>query len=178
LVHCTSLLHRVRPIHRFRSTGGDERTARIRREDRAVELRLEITERALIERSEAAVAALWQARAAGIQVQLDDFGTGYSSLSYLHRFPIDLLKIDRSFISNGEVRIENTEIVRAIVTLAQNRHIGVTAEGVETVEQVAQLRDLGCTYGQGHYFSPPLDAQMAGRLLARHLPTHRNVAAS
>jgi diguanylate cyclase (GGDEF)-like protein/PAS domain S-box-containing protein len=141
-------------------------------------LRLEITESALIEHADAATATLWQARAMGIQVQLDDFGTGYSSLSYLHRFPIDVLKIDRSFISGGEPRIENTEIVRAIVTLARNLHIGVTAEGVETVEQVAQLRALGCTYGQGYYFSPPLDAPMAERLLTRRLPGPRSAAAS
>jgi EAL domain-containing protein (putative c-di-GMP-specific phosphodiesterase class I) len=111
-------------------------------------------------------------------VQLDDFGTGYSSLSYLHRYPIDRLKIDRSFISSGEARIVNTEIIRAIVTLAQHLHIGVTAEGVETVEQMAQLRALGCGYGQGYYFSQPLDAEMAERLLARQSPNRRAIAVS
>lgn len=132
-------------------------------------LQIEITERALIGQAETAATALWQARAAGIQVQLDDFGIGYSSLSYLQQFPIDTLKIDRSFVSNEDSQAENTEIVRAIVTLAHNLNIRVTAEGIETAAQRAHLRDLLCDFGQGYYFSPPMNGAMVERLLAERV---------
>jgi len=100
-----------------------------------------------------------QLRSLGIQLYIDDFGTGYSSLSRLHRFPIDCLKIDRSFVSRMELDRENFEIVRTIVTLAHNLGMDVTAEGVETLEQLAQLKTLGCECGQGYLFSKPVDRQ-------------------
>ena len=96
-------------------------------------------------------------------ISLDDFGTGYSSLSYLHRFPLDSLKIDRSFIARI---MEDDEIVRTIITLGRNLGLRVIAEGVETAEQVAKLRELGCEFAQGFYFSVPINAREATDLLA------------
>ncbi len=122
-------------------------------------LKLEITESVIIEQTESTTAILLQLRALGIQLYIDDFGTGYSSLSRLHRFPIDCLKIDRSFVSRMESDSENFEIVRTIVTLAHNLGMDVTAEGVETVEQLAQLKSLGCECGQGYLFSKPVDSK-------------------
>jgi len=91
----------------------------------------------------------------GVQLAIDDFGTGYSSLSYLHKFPIDTLKIDRSFVTRMAENPENIEIVRTIILLAQVLGMDVIAEGVETKDQLKILRDLKCEYGQGYYFSRP-----------------------
>ena len=112
-----------------------------------------------------ATATISQLRDLGVELYMDDFGTGYSSLSYLHRLPIDTLKIDRSFISWMGARDEDSEIVRTIVELAHNLHMEVVAEGVETEEQVSHLKALQCEYGQGYYFSRPLDAESAGGLI-------------
>ena len=132
-------------------------------------LKLEITESMVMENIETAVEMLEQLRALGIEFSIDDFGTGYSSLSYLHRFPISTLKIDRSFVSRMTDNNENAEIVRTIVMLARSLKMNVVAEGVETRDQLAQLALLECEYGQGYYFSKPLDPQGAARLLAeRH----------
>ncbi len=120
-------------------------------------LRLEITESVIMGNAEATCATLASLRALGIGVSIDDFGTGYSSLSYLHRFPVDTLKVDRSFISRMGQPDENGEIVRTIVTLACNLGMGVVAEGVETGRQRDLLRELGCEYAQGYLFSRPLD---------------------
>jgi EAL domain-containing protein (putative c-di-GMP-specific phosphodiesterase class I) len=109
---------------------------------------------------------LSQLRARNIQLCLDDFGTGYSSLSYLHRFPINTLKIDRTFVNRIGVEGENTEIVRTCLMLAHSLGMDAVAEGVETKEQLAQLRALGCEYGQGYFFSKPLPAAAALALLA------------
>src|SRR5947209_2250479 len=100
-----------------------------------------------------AVEMLQQIKSLGIRLSIDDFGTGYSSLSYLHRFPLDTLKIDRSFISRMTVGGENTEIVRTVLALAKNMGMDVIAEGIETAEQLATLREMGCDNGQGYYFS-------------------------
>ncbi|MFZ9740044.1 MAG: EAL domain-containing protein, partial [Prochlorotrichaceae cyanobacterium] len=100
-----------------------------------------------------------------IQISLDDFGTGFSSLSYLHQFPVDNLKIDRSFVTGLEEKLKNQEIVTSIINLAHNLEITVTAEGIETAQQFEYLRGLGCEYGQGYFFSPPVDAQTAQKLL-------------
>lgn len=132
----------------------------------ASSLKLEITESVLMDNTESANAILSQLRDLNIELYMDDFGTGYSSLSYLHRFPINTLKIDRSFIKNIGIGGENLEIIRAIVTLAQSLNMGVTAEGVETVEQLAQLRALQCQRGQGYFFSQPLDSVAVEVLLA------------
>ena len=93
-----------------------------------------------------------------MQLSIDDFGTGYSSLGYLHRFPLDTLKIDRSFVGRIGEAAENIEIVRTIVSLADNMGMEVVAEGVETLGQLAQLRKLNCKYGQGYLFARPADA--------------------
>jgi diguanylate cyclase (GGDEF)-like protein/PAS domain S-box-containing protein len=127
-------------------------------------LQLEITESSVIENTETVTAMLVQLRSLGIRLSMDDFGTGYSSLSYLHRFPIHTLKIDRSFISGCGGGDEN-EIVRTIIMLARNMGMDVVAEGVETEQQLASLRDLRCEYGQGFLFSHPLDAATTARLL-------------
>ena len=100
---------------------------------------------------------------------MDDFGTGYSSLSYLRRFNVDKLKIDRSFISRIERSGKDLEIVRNIVLLAHGLDMGVIAEGVETVEQLEQLRHLGCDYGQGFYFSKPLGVREAEKLIKKSM---------
>ena len=97
-------------------------------------------------------------RALGVQISLDDFGTGYSSLSYLHRFPIDTLKIDRSFVNSLERSSENSEIVRTIIYLARALGLSVVAEGIESIRQLSQLQLLGCDFGQGYLFSRPLPA--------------------
>ncbi|MGB7921891.1 MAG: EAL domain-containing protein [Pyrinomonadaceae bacterium] len=129
-------------------------------------LKLEITESMVMENIEAATEMLKQLRALGVQLSIDDFGTGYSSLSYLHRFPIDTLKIDRSFVTQMSENNENAEIVRTIVMLAQNLGMDVVAEGVETNEQLAMLRKLGCENGQGYFFSRPLDVAGAEKIIA------------
>lgn len=132
----------------------------------AKDLKLEITESLIMEDVDSAAATLLQLRALGIQVAVDDFGTGYSSLGYLHQFPIDTLKVDRSFVSRMKPSGENSELVRTIVTLGQNLGLDVIAEGVETEEQLTQLRTMGCKYGQGYYFSKPLDSERATALIA------------
>jgi diguanylate cyclase (GGDEF)-like protein len=124
-------------------------------------LKLEITESVIMENAEAATSLLRQLRALGLQLSIDDFGTGYSSLSYLHRFPVTNLKIDRSFVSRMGLGDENLEIVRTIVMLARNLRMEVVAEGIETQEQHAQLKALGCHYGQGYLFSRPLAPEAA-----------------
>ena len=132
----------------------------------ASSLKLELTEGMLMERTESIVATLRDLKALGVRLAIDDFGTGYSSLSYVHRFPIDSLKIDRSFVSSMGPNGEGSVIVRAIIDLAHNLHLDVIAEGVETDEQWANLRTLGCDYGQGFLFSRPVDAESARALLA------------
>ena len=110
-----------------------------------------------------------QLKELGVRISLDDFGTGYSSLSYLHRFPIDVLKIDRSFINRMSVA-KNSEIVRTIITLAINLGMEVIAEGVETEEQVAQLAGMRCDYVQGYLFSQPISKDNIYELLAMTYP--------
>lgn len=132
----------------------------------AHDLHLEATETSLME-ADGAAFVLAQLVARGIRIALDDFGTGYSSLSYLHRFPITHLKIDRSFVREMPFRGEEAAIVRAIVTMAQSLNIAVVAEGIETPDQLSVLRALGCDFGQGYLFAPPLPASEAHALLAR-----------
>jgi len=124
-------------------------------------VKLEITESVVMKNAEIATAMLVQLCALGVHLSIDDFGTGYSSLSYLHRFPVKALKIDRSFIGRMGHGGENSEIVRTINTLAQNLGMEVVAEGVETVEQLEQLKSMKCTLGQGYLFSRPMDANTA-----------------
>jgi diguanylate cyclase (GGDEF)-like protein len=124
----------------------------------AKHLKLEITESAVMDNAEMAVRLLKRLKALGVGLSIDDFGTGYSSLGYLHRFPVNTLKIDRSFVGRIGEQTENSEIVRTIVSLADNMGMDVVAEGVETLNQLAHLRDLKCQYGQGYLFSRPVDA--------------------
>ncbi len=124
-------------------------------------LKLEITESHIMENNEMAIAMLDRLRALGVEISLDDFGTGYSSLSCLHRFPVDYLKIDRSFVSRMMENKENGEIVNTIIRLAQNLKMKVIAEGVECADQLEQLRRLNCEYGQGYFFSKPLEPAKA-----------------
>jgi len=128
-------------------------------------LKLEITESIMMENAEEASEMLVQLRGLGVQLSIDDFGTGYSSLSYLHRFPVNTLKIDRSFVTRMGDAGENSEIVRTILTLASNLGMEVIAEGVETRGQLAQLKAMKCPYGQGFLFSRPVDAAGAAALL-------------
>jgi diguanylate cyclase (GGDEF)-like protein/PAS domain S-box-containing protein len=132
-------------------------------------LKLEITESTVMADPSAAVEMLQQIKSLGIQLAIDDFGTGYSSLSYLHRFPLDTLKIDRSFISGLGDDGEGMEIARTILPMANNLRLDVVAEGVETIQQVALLKKLQCKYGQGYYFSRPLSAEGTAALLAGDL---------
>lgn len=129
-------------------------------------VKLEITETSVMEDPEAAERLFSQLKTLGVCLHMDDFGTGYSSLSYLHRFPIDVLKVDRSFVSNMEIGKGNREIVQAIVVLAHALGLKVVAEGIETSEQKDQLKTLGCEYGQGYFFSKPVDAAATEVLLA------------
>ena len=129
-------------------------------------LKLEITESVVMENAEAAALMFKQLRSLGVQLSIDDFGTGYSSLSYLHRFPLNYLKIDRSFVMRLTTDNDNA-IVRTISTLARNLGMEVIAEGIETEEQYQQLKMLGCEYGQGYLFSRPVDSHGVIHLLAQ-----------
>lgn len=119
-------------------------------------LRLELTETALVENAEEAHKTLRTLRDAGVHLALDDFGTGYASLAYLRRFPFDVIKIDRSFVSNVETDRQSRAITTAILALARELSLDVVAEGVETESQRLALLELGCTYGQGYLWSRPV----------------------
>jgi len=131
-------------------------------------LTLEITESTLLDDVDAAAARLTELKALGVGVALDDFGTGYSSLSYLGRFPVDVLKIDKSFVDAlGTTETDPSPLVSAIIGLGATLGVHVTAEGIETVEQLVSLRRMGCELGQGFYFARPLAADvLEQRLLA------------
>ncbi len=129
-------------------------------------LHLEITETVLMQERSSLAEALHELRSIGVHIDIDDFGTGYSSLAYLHSFPIDALKIDRSFVSGFGDDLANPEIVKTIVLLANNLNLQVIAEGVETSEQGTQLRALGCGRAQGYRFSKPMNVVAATSYLA------------
>ncbi len=133
-------------------------------------LKLEITETAIMENTESAMDTLLQLKSMGIQLSVDDFGTGYSSLGYLYRFPMDVLKIDQSFISSVDTDGEKLELVRTIITLAWNLGMEVIAEGIETTKQLAQLKMLKCEYGQGFLFSKPMSPADTHTFLAKTNP--------
>ncbi len=128
-------------------------------------LKLEITESTAMTDVEATIALLQRLKSLNLQLSIDDFGTGYSSLSYLHRFPTNTIKVDRSFVSRMGEASEDAQIVQTIIILGHNLGMDIVAEGVETAEQLAQLRLLGCEYGQGYFFSKPLPAESAETLL-------------
>ncbi|AFZ06775.1 response regulator receiver modulated diguanylate cyclase/phosphodiesterase [Oscillatoria nigro-viridis PCC 7112] len=128
-------------------------------------LKLEITESCILETVSREEKMLKQLKALGILLCIDDFGTGYSSLSRLHEFPIDTLKIDRSFVSRIGLDNSGVEIIQTIVTLARSRGMDIVAEGIETPTQLQKLRELGCELGQGYLFSKPVDSEKATELL-------------
>ena len=137
-------------------------------------LKLEITESTLIENNESIRVKMSRLRARNIDLCIDDFGTGYSSFNYLYNFPINTLKIDRSFVNRigltnlvNDKSIKTKEILRSIITLSHNLGINVVAEGVETPEQALQLQALKCEYAQGYLFSKPLDMTAATGLVAQ-----------
>jgi EAL domain-containing protein (putative c-di-GMP-specific phosphodiesterase class I) len=125
-------------------------------------LKLEITESGAMKDAVATARTLGQLTALGIRIVIDDFGTGYSSLSHLRQFPIDTLKIDRSFVSDLGQGAQGAAIARSIIALARSLHVTVTAEGVETGLQEAILRRIGCDLAQGYLFGHPLPASEAG----------------
>ena len=131
----------------------------------ASRITLEITESALLQEPEAAIATMRDLKALGVSLCVDDFGTGYSSLSYLKQLPIDALKVDRAFVRGLDVDIEDRAIAEAVVALAHTLGLGAVAEGVENESQLSQLRRLGCDGAQGFYFSRPVPAAEAGELL-------------
>ena len=131
-------------------------------------LRLEITESALIEPEGGIQETLQQIKNRNIKLSIDDFGTGYSSLSYLRRFPIDNLKIDRSFVEQMNTDSENLAIVRVILTLAKTLGMDTISEGVETQQQLQQLRALGCEFGQGYLFAKPLTSKVIESMWSNH----------
>jgi diguanylate cyclase (GGDEF)-like protein len=126
---------------------------------------LELTESVLIEQEERAIAVLQDLQQNRLNLSLDDFGTGYSSLSYLNRFPVNAIKIDRSFVSGQGDDLANRAIVKSILSLAHSVDLKVVAEGIETQQQLASLRELGCDYGQGFLFSAALSADLIQALL-------------
>ena len=130
-----------------------------------VNLRLEITESALVDESAGATATLEALSELGVRLVLDDFGTGYSSLAYLNRFPFDALKIDRSFVEGLGLEQERTAIVEAVIGMARALSLDAIAEGVENEAQLSELRRLGCDFAQGHLFSRPLTADKVTTLL-------------
>jgi EAL domain-containing protein (putative c-di-GMP-specific phosphodiesterase class I) len=128
-------------------------------------VKLEITESSTMEDAENAIQKLNELKKSGVHLSIDDFGTGYSSLSYLRRLPVDTLKIDRSFVSAMDEASESDEIVRTIMALANSLKLNVVAEGIENVQQLAILRRLGCQFGQGYLFAPPLPLEAVETML-------------
>jgi diguanylate cyclase (GGDEF)-like protein len=139
-------------------------------------LKLEITESTVMQDAEAAVAIMHELKTLGIQLAIDDFGTGYSSLGYLKRFPIDTLKIDRSFVNGLGQDAQDTAIVRSVLALARSLGLSVTAEGIETTAHETQLAALECDRGQGYLFARPLAARDVDTILFGDRPAARRVA--
>ncbi|MDB9313369.1 EAL domain-containing protein [Spirulina sp. CS-785/01] len=130
-------------------------------------LKLEITESAIMANTQLAATTFQQLRDRNIQLSIDDFGTGYSSLSYLHSFPVDILKIDKSFVQTWQGTPETQGLIPTILSIAQTMGMMAIAEGIETPQQLQQLRSLNCPYGQGFWFSQPVPPEEAVQLLAQ-----------
>ena len=135
-------------------------------------LKLELTESVTMRDEQRTTRILSELKALGVRLCIDDFGTGYSSLSYLRRFALDILKIDRSFVSDMLNNSESQEIVKTILSLGSNLGMEIVAEGVETAEQVSLLKSLGCEYAQGYFFSRPLDSAGVARTLQTSEANH------
>ena len=133
-------------------------------------LALEITESMIMKDPDSATAIMVQLRALGIHIHIDDFGTGYSSLSYIHRFPVNALKIDRSFVEKMFANNENMEIIKTIISLAHNLGLDLIVEGLELSEQLAHIKELKCSYGQGFLFSKPMEVTTIDNMLASGKP--------
>jgi EAL domain-containing protein (putative c-di-GMP-specific phosphodiesterase class I) len=131
-------------------------------------IKLEITESVTMGDAERTIKVINELKKLGLRFSIDDFGTGYSSLSYLRRFPMDTLKIDRSFVSKLDGNPEKREIIRTIVGLARNLGMNVVAEGTETLEELSFLKTLDCEFVQGYFFSRPVDSEKAQALLSEH----------
>ncbi len=132
-------------------------------------LRVELTERALLENAEIVLTNMQALKKMGVKILLDDFGTGYSSLGYLHRFPIDVLKIDRSFISNVHEHNNHRAIIRTIVDLATNLQMATVGEGIENLADAELLQQMDCVYGQGYYFAKPMSALQTTEYIVKQL---------
>ncbi len=128
-------------------------------------LKLEITESAIMDNVNFAAVILQKLRERSIGLSIDDFGTGYSSLSYMHSFPVSSLKIDRSFVQRLDGNPENLGLIPAIISIAKTMGMSAIAEGIETTQQLNQLKTLGCDFGQGYLFSKPVEAQRATELI-------------
>lgn len=131
------------------------------------QLRVELTERALLENNEIVLKNMRALKKIGVKILLDDFGTGYSSLSYLHRFPMDVLKIDRSFIHHVHERDNHQAIIKTIIDLAANLNMATVGEGIENQEDAELLTKMGCIYGQGYYYAKPLPGKDVEALLVK-----------
>jgi EAL domain-containing protein (putative c-di-GMP-specific phosphodiesterase class I) len=138
------------------------------------DLTLEITEGLLVADTHVSLSKLAALKYLGVRLAIDDFGTGYSSLSYLHRFPIDQLKIDKSFVDNVAQYGDGSTLARAVIGLGEVLGIGTVGEGIETREQVWMLVGLGSELGQGYYFSRPVPAQEAQDLLRQKFQVAAN----
>ncbi|MBV8160976.1 MAG: EAL domain-containing protein, partial [Acidimicrobiia bacterium] len=127
---------------------------------------LEITESVLVEEADEVESTLAELAGLGVRIAIDDFGTGYSSLAYLKRFPVEIIKIDQSFVSGIEYDGESRAIVEAVVSLASSLGMSVIAEGVETAEHLRRVRDLGCDLAQGYYIGRPVPPEAFQELVA------------
>ena len=132
-------------------------------------LTLEVTERVLMRRPDAALKVMQQMHSAGLILHIDDFGTGNSSLETLHRFPVEAFKIDRSFIRTLTTAENSAELIEALVQLGNALNVAVMAEGVETAEQLRFLQRVGCATGQGHLFMPAVTGARAAELIGTSL---------
>ncbi len=129
---------------------------------------LEITESVAMKDVASTLDVMRELKSLGLKLAIDDFGTGYTSLSYLKRFPVDFLKIDRFFTQELEEGTQGRVTLMAIIHIAHAMGLNVVAEGVEDIRQLARLRELGCDLAQGYYFSRPLEAEAASRLLTEN----------
>ena len=132
-------------------------------------LKIEITEGLLLDDPEGAIKAFTRLKALGVHIALDDFGTGYSSLSYLHRFPLDTLKIDRSFVTSMLKSRDSMTVISTITRLARDLKLNCVSEGIEDPHELAKLRDFDCDYGQGYLFSKPVPESEVAALIARDI---------
>jgi len=151
----------------------DVRTALAESNIEPAGLTLELTESTLVRDVDDSVELLLQLKELGVRLAIDDFGTGFSSLGYLRRFPIDVLKIDGSFVANLGAGRDQRELVRAIVRLGETLHLETVAEGIETSGQAIDMRAMGATRGQGYFFAHPLEAAELAEVLSGERPIPR-----